>query len=105
MPSWRRASERVCERAGGTGMINSIGVIGAGQMGSGIAHVCALAGYDVVMEDINTDALSKAKNSIERNMHRQATRGLISQSEADAALKRIRLAGELNAMKDRDLVI
>jgi 3-hydroxybutyryl-CoA dehydrogenase len=85
--------------------IEKIGVIGAGQMGSGIAHVCALAGYDVVMEDINADALSRAKASIERNLHRQATRGFITQSEADAALKRIRLAGELNVMKDRDLVI
>ena len=85
--------------------IEKIGVIGAGQMGSGIAHVCALAGYDVVMEDINSDALSKAKNIIERNLHRQATRGVITQGDADAALKRIRLAGELNVMKDRDLVI
>jgi 3-hydroxybutyryl-CoA dehydrogenase len=85
--------------------IEKVGVIGAGQMGSGIAHVCALAGYDVVIEDINTDALSKAKTTIERNLHRQATRGIITQSDADAALKRIRLAGELNVMKDRDLVI
>ena len=85
--------------------IEKVGVIGAGQMGSGIAHVCALAGYDVVIEDINTDALSKAKATIERNLHRQATRGVVSQSDADAALARIKLAGELNAMKDRDLVI
>jgi len=85
--------------------IEKVGVIGAGQMGSGIAHVCALAGYDVVVEDINTDALSKAKATIERNLHRQATRGIITQSDADAALRRIRLAGELNVMKDRDLVI
>ena len=85
--------------------IEKVGVIGAGQMGSGIAHVCALAGYDVVVEDINSDALSKAKNIIERNLHRQATRGLITQGDADAALKRIRLSGELNVMKDRDLVI
>jgi 3-hydroxybutyryl-CoA dehydrogenase len=85
--------------------IEKIGVIGAGQMGNGIAHVCALAGYDVVMEDINPDALGKAKSTIERNLHRQATRGLITQADADAAMKRIRVAGDLNAMKDRDLVI
>jgi len=85
--------------------IEKVGVIGAGQMGSGIAHVCALAGYDVVMEDINADALSKAKAMIERNLHRQATRGHITQSDADAAMKRIKLASELNVMKDRDLVI
>ena len=85
--------------------IEKIGVIGAGQMGSGIAHVCALGGYDVVMEDINADALSKAKGLIERNLNRQAGRGLITQADADAALKRISVASELNAMKDRDLVI
>jgi 3-hydroxybutyryl-CoA dehydrogenase len=85
--------------------IERVGVIGAGQMGSGIAHVCALAGYDVVMEDINPDALTRAKSIIERNLHRQATRGVITQGDADAAMKRIRTAGDLNAMKDRDLVI
>jgi 3-hydroxybutyryl-CoA dehydrogenase len=74
-------------------------------MGSGIAHVCALGGYDVVIEDINADALGKARSLIERNLHRQATRGLITQGDADAAMQRIRVAGELNAMKDRDLVI
>jgi 3-hydroxybutyryl-CoA dehydrogenase len=85
--------------------IEKVGVIGAGQMGSGIAHVCALAGYDVVMEDINPDALAKAKSIIERNLHRQATRGVITQGDADSAMKRIRTAGDLNAMRDRDLVI
>ncbi|HXJ00354.1 MAG TPA: 3-hydroxybutyryl-CoA dehydrogenase [Micropepsaceae bacterium] len=103
---------RANERAGGGSehwwdemKIEKIGVIGAGQMGSGIAHVCALGGYDVVMEDINADALSKAKSLIERNLHRQASRGLITQADADAAMTRIHLAGELNVMKDRDLVI
>src|SRR5258705_3346791 len=85
--------------------IEKIGVIGAGQMGNGIAHVCALAGYDVVIEDINAEALSKARTAIERNLNRQATRGHITQADADAALKRIRIEGELNVMKDRDLVI
>jgi 3-hydroxybutyryl-CoA dehydrogenase len=85
--------------------IEKIGVIGAGQMGSGIAHVCALGGYDVVIEDINADALGKAKAMIDRNLHRQAARGFITQADADAAMARIRVAGELNVMKDRDLVI
>ena len=85
--------------------IEKIGVIGAGQMGSGIAHVCALGGYDVVIEDINAEALSKAKALIERNLNRQATRGLITQADANAAMARIRVSGELNVMKDRDLVI
>jgi len=85
--------------------IERIGVIGAGQMGNGIAHVCALAGYDVVMEDINSEALGKAKSTIERNLQRQAARGIIAQSDAEAAIKRIRTTGDLNVMKDRDLVI
>jgi len=84
--------------------IEKIGV-GAGQMGNGIAHVCALAGYDVVMEDINPDALGKARSTIERNLRRQATRGVISQTDVDAAMKRIRTANDLTAMADRDLVI
>jgi 3-hydroxybutyryl-CoA dehydrogenase len=85
--------------------IERIGVIGAGQMGNGIAHVCALAGYDVVMEDINAEALGKAKSTIERNLQRQAARGIIAQADAEAAIKRIRTTGDLNVMKDRDLVI
>ena len=85
--------------------IEKIGVIGAGQMGNGIAHVCALAGYDVVMEDINAEQLAKAKSLIERNLNRQATRGIITQADADAAMKRIRMTNDLNVMKDRDLVI
>jgi 3-hydroxybutyryl-CoA dehydrogenase len=80
--------------------IEKIGVVGAGQMGNG-----ALAGYDVVMEDINPEALSKARSTIERNLHRQVTRGIVTQADADAAMKRIRTAGDLTVMRDRDLVI
>src|SRR5262245_7833243 len=85
--------------------IEKVGVIGAGQMGVGIAHVCALAGYDVIVDDINPDALSKSRPTIERNLHRQAARGVITQGDADAALKRIRTTGDLTSMTDRDLVI
>lgn len=86
--------------------IEKVGVIGAGQMGVGIAHVCALAGYDVVMEDINPEVLNKSRPTIERNLHRQAVRGVISQTDVDNAMKRIRtVAGDLSAMADRDLVI
>jgi 3-hydroxybutyryl-CoA dehydrogenase len=86
--------------------IEKIGVVGAGQMGNGIAHVCALAGYDVVMEDVNPDALDKAKATIEHNLHRQATRGVITQTAADEALKRIHTAAaDFETMRDRDLVI
>jgi 3-hydroxybutyryl-CoA dehydrogenase len=85
--------------------IERIGVIGAGQMGNGIAHVCALAGYDVIMEDINQEALKKARSTIEKNLNRQAIKGTISQTDADAALKRIQPAIDLNSMRDRDLII
>src|ERR1700750_2169959 len=85
--------------------IERIGVIGAGQMGNGIAHVLALAGFDVVMEDVNADALGKAMQRIERNMHRQAARGLIKNEDIEAARKRIHTATTLDEMKDRDLVI
>jgi 3-hydroxybutyryl-CoA dehydrogenase len=85
--------------------IEKIGVIGAGQMGNGIAHVFALAGYDVVMEDINQEALKKARATIEKNLQRQAARGVITKDAADAALIRIKPAADLSAMKDRDLII
>ena len=85
--------------------IEKVGVIGAGQMGNGIAHVCALAGYDVVIEDINADALGKARATIERNLHRQAVRGVITQADVDGAMKRIRTATDISSMTDRDLII
>ncbi|HEX4302702.1 MAG TPA: 3-hydroxybutyryl-CoA dehydrogenase [Rhizomicrobium sp.] len=85
--------------------IERIGVIGAGQMGNGIAHVLALAGYDVVLDDINKDALSKAIERITKNMHRQAARGLIKEDQIAGALARIRTTTALEDLKDRDLVI
>jgi 3-hydroxybutyryl-CoA dehydrogenase len=85
--------------------IEKVGVVGAGQMGNGIAHVCALAGYDVLMEDLNPEALGKARDTIRRNLSRQVSRGVIKQSDADAALARIRTATDLEGMRDRDLVI
>jgi 3-hydroxybutyryl-CoA dehydrogenase len=85
--------------------IEKVGVIGAGQMGNGIAHVCALAGCDVLMEDVNPEALGKARETIRKNLGRQVARNLISQGDADAALARIRTATDLEGMRDRDLVI
>jgi 3-hydroxybutyryl-CoA dehydrogenase len=85
--------------------IEKVGVIGAGQMGNGIAHVCALAGYDVLMEDLNPEALGKARETIQRNLGRQVARGVVRQSDAEAALARIRTATDLEGMRDRDLVI
>jgi 3-hydroxybutyryl-CoA dehydrogenase len=85
--------------------IERIGVIGAGQMGNGIAHVLSLAGFDVMLEDINTEQLGQAKDRIGKNMHRQAARGLIKDDVVEAALSRIHTAQGLDAMQDRDLVI
>ena len=85
--------------------IERIGVIGAGQMGNGIAHVLSLAGFDVMLEDINADQLGKAIDRIGKNMHRQAARGLIKDELVEPALKRIHTAQNLDAMQDRDLVI
>jgi len=85
--------------------IERIGVIGAGQMGTGIAHVLSLAGFDVVLEDINTDQLGKALDRIDKNMHRQAARGIIKDDQIGPALKRVRTSQNLDAMMDRDLVI
>jgi hypothetical protein len=66
-------------------MIQNIGIVGAGQMGNGIAHVAALAGYDVKMVDISRDQLDKAVAIITKNLNRQASKGKIS--EADVAAR------------------
>lgn len=85
--------------------IKSIGVIGAGQMGNGIAHVCALAGFEVVLEDVSMDRAKEALTVIERNMTKQAKKGKVGEDEVKAALGRITLADNLDAMKNADLVI
>jgi 3-hydroxybutyryl-CoA dehydrogenase len=85
--------------------IERVGIIGAGQMGGGIAHVCALAGYDVILEDVNADQLNKAKGLIEKNLHRQAGRGLIKDEAVEPALKRISISQSLDDFKNSDLVI
>ena len=85
--------------------IQKIGVIGAGQMGNGIAHVCALAGYDVAMTDISEDALSAAYELITANLERQVSREKIEGAERDAALARISTTMTLSDLGDCDLVI
>jgi 3-hydroxybutyryl-CoA dehydrogenase len=85
--------------------IERVGIIGAGQMGGGIAHVCALSGYDVLIEDLNPDQLSRTIGTIEKNMHRQAARGLIKDESVEPALKRIKTTQNLDDMRDRDFVI
>lgn len=85
--------------------IKTIGVIGAGQMGNGIAHVCALAGYDVVLNDISGTALKEGLATIEKNMTRQVSRDLISVDEMKAGLGRIGTEKEMDALGTSDLVI
>jgi len=85
--------------------IQTIGVIGAGQMGSGIAHVCALAGFDVRLNDIDAERVEKAKGVIEQNLGRQAAKGKISDADMTAALGRIAAAAGLGDLSDCDLVI
>ncbi len=85
--------------------LERIGIIGAGQMGTGIAHVLALAGYDVVLDDVNKDALGKALDRIEKNMQRQAAKGVIGEDAIAPALARIRTTSSMDDLKDRELVI
>ncbi|WP_136636668.1 3-hydroxybutyryl-CoA dehydrogenase [Pseudooceanicola onchidii] len=85
--------------------IKSIGVIGAGQMGNGIAHVCALAGYDVMITDIKQEALDRAVTQIDRNMGRQVSRGLITEEAKNDAQSRIGSTLTLTDLGQMDLVI
>ncbi len=85
--------------------IAAVGVVGAGQMGSGIAHVCALAGLTVVLLDVKQDALDKAMSLMARNMDRQIGRNLISPIDKAEALARITAATDYAAFADADLVI
>ena len=85
--------------------IKSIGIIGAGQMGHGIAHVAALAGYDVVLNDVAADRLEAAMATIRRNMVRQANRGLIGHEVIEPAIARIAHATDIGALAGVDLAI
>ncbi|ETX30882.1 3-hydroxybutyryl-CoA dehydrogenase [Roseivivax isoporae] len=85
--------------------IRTVGVVGAGQMGNGIAHVMALAGYDVLLNDVNADALTKATELIAKNLDRQVSREKISSEERDVALARIRTTQDLADLGQADLVV
>jgi len=85
--------------------IRRVGVIGAGQMGSGIAHVCALAGLDVRLNDLSADRIKAGIATINGNMARQVSRQRITEDERQSALKRIATAETLEAFADCDLVI
>jgi 3-hydroxybutyryl-CoA dehydrogenase len=85
--------------------IRRIGVVGAGQMGRGIAHVCALAGLEVVLTDASPAALSQSRETIEANLSRQVARGRIREEDKEAALSRITTAADFAAFRDCDMAI
>ncbi|OXE37685.1 MAG: 3-hydroxybutyryl-CoA dehydrogenase [Phenylobacterium zucineum] len=85
--------------------IRSVGIVGAGQMGSGIAHVVALGGYEVHLHDVSSDRIDAGLKLIERNMSRQVVRGIITQDAMDAGLARIKAAPELQTLGATDLAI
>ena len=85
--------------------IRSVGVIGAGQMGSGIAHVFALAGYDVLLHDIDAGVLDRALGTVAKNLDRQVAKGKISAADKAAALGRIRTTQAIAELGPLDLII
>jgi 3-hydroxybutyryl-CoA dehydrogenase len=85
--------------------IRKVGVIGAGQMGNGIAHVCALAGHDVLLNDIAPEPIKSALATINGNMTRQVGKKLITDEAKKKALDRIKPAETLDALSDCDLVV
>lgn len=85
--------------------MQTIGVIGAGLMGNGIAHVAAQAGYDVILSDVAMDRCEAARGTIAKNMARQVSKGVLTQDEADAALARITLTTDTGDFAAADLVI
>ncbi len=85
--------------------IGTVGVIGAGQMGAGIAEVTALAGMRVRLNDLGADQLTRAVDGIEKHLSRQVSRGRISEDDKSAALGRVSTATELDSLSDCDVVI
>ena len=85
--------------------IHKIGVIGAGQMGNGIAHVCALASYDVFLNDLDPERIKSGLATINGNMARQVSRDVIAEADRKAALDRIHTAEALADLAEMDLVI
>ena len=85
--------------------IRTIGIVGAGQMGNGIAHVCALAGFDVMLNDVSAERLEAGVKTIQRNMDRQVHRQMISSDARDAGMRRIRTTTSLEEFAHVDFAI
>ncbi len=86
-------------------MIQTIGIVGAGQMGNGIAHVLAVAGYDILLTDTSNAQMQKALKAIENNLNRQVSRGRLDQLEATDAIARIRTVAGLPELAHAELVV
>jgi 3-hydroxybutyryl-CoA dehydrogenase len=95
----------VTGQAGDAMTIKTVGVIGAGQMGSGIAHVCALAGLEVKLSDLDVKLLDKAIETIGHNLDRQVARGKIAEDKKAMAMKRIATGTDYAMFRDCDVVI
>ena len=85
--------------------IETVGVVGAGTMGNGIAHVFAQNGYHVRLVDVSQDILDRALQTIRKNLERQAKKAIIQESEIDPILSRIQTATDVEAMRDAQLVV
>ena len=85
--------------------IKTVGIVGAGQMGTGIAHVCALAGYQVMLNDLSRERIDAGLAMIERNLARQVSRGIIDDAAMKSALAHVTVAESLPEVAQTDLVI
>jgi 3-hydroxybutyryl-CoA dehydrogenase len=85
--------------------IKTVAIIGAGQMGSGIAHVCALSGYNVLLNDISDDRIEAGLSLIDRNLARQVARGMVTMEQMQEAMPRIAATPGLDAVGQADLII
>jgi 3-hydroxybutyryl-CoA dehydrogenase len=85
--------------------IKIVGVIGAGQMGAGIAHVSALNGYDVLLNDVSPDQIEKGLDAVRKGLERQVAKGQVSQDEMDAVMSRVKGAPDYASLGNADIVI
>jgi 3-hydroxybutyryl-CoA dehydrogenase len=85
--------------------IKTVGVVGAGQMGAGIAHVCALAGYDVALHDVSRERIDAGIDLTNKNLSRQVARGMVTMEQMDGAISRIKPSEALEAVGACDLII
>ena len=105
MPQAQKVMEKSKAAAKPARTIVKVGIVGAGQMGTGIAHVVALGGYKVAINDLKRDAYDNALAMIDKNMTRQVSKGTIKDADREKALDRITYAPALDAFGDCDLVI